>query len=107
MPDTHGSGWGRVRAPACRSSSGAIVVVVLVGGGAAAWAVGGWRELGVPHGHGHPRRHRAEPDVVGTVEPVNDASASFQVAGQVATVTATVGQQVTAGESSPPSTRRR
>ena len=37
-------------------------------------------------------------DVVGTVEPVSDAAASFQVAGQVATVTVTPGQQVTAGQ---------
>ena len=37
--------------------------------------------------------------VVGTVEPVNDASASFQVGGKVATVTTTVGEQVTAGQS--------
>ena len=36
--------------------------------------------------------------VVGTVEPVADASASFQVAGQVATVTATVGEPVSAGQ---------
>ena len=37
-------------------------------------------------------------DVVGNVEPVSDAAASFQVAGQVATVTVTPGQQVTAGQ---------
>ncbi len=37
--------------------------------------------------------------VVGTVEPVSNASAAFQVAGKVATVTAAVGQQVTAGQS--------
>ena len=36
--------------------------------------------------------------VVGNVEPVSDAAASFQVAGQVATVTVTPGQQVTAGQ---------
>jgi multidrug efflux pump subunit AcrA (membrane-fusion protein) len=36
--------------------------------------------------------------VVGTVQPVADASASFQVAGQVATVTATVGEPVSAGQ---------
>ncbi len=36
--------------------------------------------------------------VVGTIEPVNDASASFQVAGHVASVTAVRGAQVTAGE---------
>ena len=36
--------------------------------------------------------------VVGNVEPVSDAAASFQVGGQVATVTVTPGQQVTAGQ---------
>ena len=36
--------------------------------------------------------------VVGNVEPVSDAAASFQVAGQVATVTATPGQVVSAGQ---------
>ena len=37
-------------------------------------------------------------DVVGGVEPVADAAASFQVSGQVATVTVTPGQEVTAGQ---------
>jgi HlyD family secretion protein len=36
--------------------------------------------------------------VVGTVEPVSDASAAFGVGGKVATVSATPGAQVTAGE---------
>ncbi len=36
--------------------------------------------------------------VVGTIEPVNNAAASFQVAGQVASVTVVPGAQVTAGE---------
>ena len=37
--------------------------------------------------------------VVGNVDPVSDAAASFQVPGQVATMTVTPGQQVTAGQS--------
>jgi HlyD family secretion protein len=37
-------------------------------------------------------------DVVGTVEPVDDASASFQVAGQVANLNVTVGESVNAGQ---------
>ena len=36
--------------------------------------------------------------VVGTIEPVDDASASFQVGGKVASVTVAAGDQVTAGE---------
>ena len=37
-------------------------------------------------------------DVIGTVEPVNEATASFQVGGQVASVNVTVGEQVAAGQ---------
>jgi HlyD family secretion protein len=79
--------------------AGALALVIVLGGGAAAWAASsngssGYRMASVT---------RADigqtMTVVGTVEPVNDASASFQVVGKVATVTATVGQQVTAGES--------
>ena len=79
--------------------TGAIVLVVLLGGGAAAWAA----SAGGNSGYRLATVARADIGqsltVVGTVEPVNDASASFQVGGQVATVTAAVGQQVTAGES--------
>jgi multidrug efflux pump subunit AcrA (membrane-fusion protein) len=91
------SGWGRAghrRAVLI----GAVVLVVVLGGGVAAWAeVGnggaGYRMATVT---------RADIDttlnVVGDVEPVSDAAASFQVAGQVATVMATPGQVVTAGQ---------
>jgi multidrug efflux pump subunit AcrA (membrane-fusion protein) len=37
-------------------------------------------------------------DVVGTIEPVNEATASFPIAGTVSTLDVTVGQHVTAGQ---------
>ena len=91
------SGWGRAGHRRAVLIS-AIVAVVVLGGGVAAWAeVGnggaGYRMVTVT---------RADIgttlDVVGNVEPVSDAAASFQVAGQVATVTVTPGQVVTAGQ---------
>jgi multidrug efflux pump subunit AcrA (membrane-fusion protein) len=100
VPDQAAGSFGRDRARRRPLVIGAIVIVaVLVAGGATAWAVSdsgnsGYRMTQVT------RATIAEgQDVVGTVEPVTNASASFQVSGQVATVTATVGEQVTAGES--------
>jgi HlyD family secretion protein len=75
-----------------------VVVVALLAGGAAAWAAQG----GGNTGYRMAKVVRATVDnnltVVGTVEPVNNASVAFQVAGQVAAVTAAAGQQVTAGQ---------
>jgi multidrug efflux pump subunit AcrA (membrane-fusion protein) len=76
-----------------------VIVAVLVIGGATAWAVSGSGNSGYRMAKVVRASIAESQDVVSTIEPVNDASASFQVAGQVATVTATVGQQVTAGES--------
>ena len=79
---------------------GAIVIVaVLVAGGATAFAVSGSGDSGYRTTTVTRATIDQTQDVVGTVEPVSDATAAFQVAGQVATVTATVGEQVTAGES--------
>jgi trimeric autotransporter adhesin len=91
------SGWGRAghrRAVLI----GGIVSVVVLGGGVAAWAAvdnsaAGYRMATVTHAD-----IGTALDVVGNVEPVSDAAASFQVAGQVATVTVSPGQQVTAGQ---------
>ena len=91
------SGWGRAGHRRAVLVGGVVAVVVL-GGGVAAWAevgssVAGYRMATVT---------RADIgttlSVVGNVEPVSDAAASFQVAGQVATVTVTPGQQVMAGQ---------
>ena len=76
-----------------------MVVVLLVAGGATALAASG-------SGNGSYRIAgkvvrvvvASNLVVVGTIEPVNDASASFQVGGQVASVNVTPGAQVTAGE---------
>jgi HlyD family secretion protein len=78
---------------------GAIVLIVVLGGGAAAWAAASSGNSGYRLATVTRADIGQSMTIVGTVEPVNDASASFQVAGQVATVTATVGQQVTAGQS--------
>jgi trimeric autotransporter adhesin len=91
------SGWGRAghrRAVL----AGAVVIAVVVGGAVAAWAA----ESGGSAGYRMGTVTRSDVDttltVVGNVEPVSDASASFQVAGQVATVAVTPGQSVTAGQ---------
>ncbi len=76
-----------------------MIVAVLVAGGATAWAVSGSGDSGYRTATVTRATIDETQDVVGTVEPVSNATASFQVAGQVATVTATVGEQVTAGES--------
>ena len=45
------------------------------------------------HDIGDSRQHRTTLTVVGNVDPVSDAAASFQVGGQVTSVTSTPGQQ--------------
>jgi multidrug efflux pump subunit AcrA (membrane-fusion protein) len=99
VPDQPSGPQGRERARRRPLIIGAIViVVVLVAGGATAWAVSSSGNSGYRMGTVTRATIDQTQDVIGTVEPVDNASASFQVAGQVATVTATVGQQVTAGE---------
>ena len=96
VPSPSESGWrGHARRPVV---IGGIAAVLLVIGGATAWATGssassGYRMTTVVH-----TTVATSLDVVGTVEPVSDASASFQVAGKVVTVTAAVGDTVTAGQ---------
>jgi trimeric autotransporter adhesin len=91
------SGWGRSghwRAVLI----GAAGFAVVVGAGVFAWTQVG----GSTPGYRMTTVTRADIgttlNVVGNVEPVSDAAASFQVGGQVATVTVSAGQQVTAGE---------
>ena len=95
------STWsGRVRSGHARALiAGGVVLVVVLGGGAAAWAATSSGNSGYRLATVTRTDIGQSMTVVGTVEPVNDASASFQVAGKVATVTAAVGQQVTAGQS--------
>ena len=98
VPSAARSGWGGTghrRAVV----AGTLVVLLVLGGGAAAWAA----TAAGSTGYRMARLTRADIQqtmtIVGTVQPVSDASASFQVAGKVATVAATVGEQVTAGQS--------
>ena len=91
------AGWGRTghrRAVLI----GAVVLVVVLGGGAAAWAEVGNGSAGYRQGTVTRADIATSMTVVGNVDPVSDAAASFQVAGQVATMTVTPGQQVTAGQ---------
>ena len=76
----------------------AVVVALLIAGGATALAASGSGDGGYRMGKAVDASVSSNLVVVGTIEPVNDASASFQVAGQVATVTVVPGAQVTAGE---------
>ncbi len=96
MPKSR-AGWGRSghwRAVLV----GSLVLLVIVGGSVAAWA----EVSGGSTGYRMATVTRADIGttltVVGTVEPVSDAAASFQVGGKVASVTVAPGQQVTAGE---------
>jgi multidrug efflux pump subunit AcrA (membrane-fusion protein) len=97
VPNPGLTGWRRhARRPVV---IGATIVVVLLIGGATAWAAGGSGNSGYRLTTVVRATVAKSLDVVGSVEPVNDASASFQVAGQVASVSATVGEKVTAGQS--------
>jgi trimeric autotransporter adhesin len=97
VPKSSGAGWGRAghrRAVLI----GLIVLAVVLGGGVAAWAA-------VAGGNTQYRMATVTRanigttlTVVGDVAPVSQASAAFQVGGQVATVSVTPGQQVTAGQ---------
>ena len=91
------AGWGRAghrRAVLI----GAVVLVVVLGGGVAAWAEVGNGSAGYREATVTKADIGTSMTVVGNVDPVSDAAASFQVAGQVATVAVTPGQQVTAGQ---------
>ena len=77
---------------------GGVVLVVVLGGAGAAWAA--TRPSG-------PNYRTATAvagtvtstlDLTGTIEPVSEATVSFPVTGQVASVAVTQGQQVTAGQ---------
>jgi len=98
VPSSARSGWG----PSGHRRAvlaGAIVLVVVLGGGAVAWAAASGGNSGYRFATVTRADIAQSLTIVGTVQPVNDASASFQVAGQVATVSATVGERVTAGQS--------
>ncbi len=98
MPKSSGSGWGRAghrRAVLI----GAIVLAIILGGGVAAWAEVAGGNTQYRMGTVTRANIGTTLTVVGDVAPVSQASAAFQVGGQVATVSVTPGQQVTAGQS--------
>ena len=70
---------GAVPGTGAPSSSGAIVLIVVLGGGAAAWAAASSGNSGYRMATVTRADIGQSMTVVGTVEPVNDASASFQV----------------------------
>jgi HlyD family secretion protein len=76
-----------------------VVLVALLGGGAAAWAAGTGGPTGYVMAHVVRATVNNSLTLVGTVEPVTDASVAFEVGGKVASVTAAAGQQVTPGQS--------
>ncbi len=77
---------------------GSLVTLVIVGGGGAAWAEMSGGSTGYRMASVTRANIGTTLTVVGSVEPVSDAAASFQVGGQVTTVSVTPGQQVTAGQ---------
>jgi trimeric autotransporter adhesin len=85
--------WGHRRAVLV----GVIVAALLCLGGAA-WASTNGGASGFRTATVAPESIAESLTVVGTVEPVSDAAADFQVGGEVATVSATQGEQVSAGE---------
>jgi multidrug efflux pump subunit AcrA (membrane-fusion protein) len=91
------SGWGRAghrRAVFV----GAVVIVIIAGGSVAAWAEVSGGSAGFRMGTVTHADIATTLTVVGNVQPVSQATASFQVGGQVATVAVTPGQTVTLGQ---------
>jgi multidrug efflux pump subunit AcrA (membrane-fusion protein) len=95
--DPAAKGWRQVRRRPVVLGSTIVVVLILIGG-VTAWAASGSGDSGYRMGKVVRASVGSSMTVVGTIEPVADASASFQVSGQVATVSAAVGDPVTAGE---------
>jgi HlyD family secretion protein len=94
---TNRSGWGRA-GHRRTVLIGALAFAIVIGGGVAAWA----EVSGTSAGYRIVTVTRADIadtlTVVGTLAPVNQAAAAFQVAGKVTSVTVTPGSQVTAGQ---------
>jgi HlyD family secretion protein len=97
VTDRSGKPWrGRKRRPLVIGA--AVVVALLVIGGATALAASSSGGSGFRMTNVVRTSVGSTLGVVGTIEPVDDASASFQVGGKVASVNVAAGDQVTAGE---------
>ncbi|HEY6426602.1 MAG TPA: efflux RND transporter periplasmic adaptor subunit [Acidimicrobiales bacterium] len=97
MPKSTRTGWGRAghrRAVLI----GVVVLAIVLGGGVAAWAAVSGGDTQYRMADVTRADIGTSLTVVGDVAPVNEATASFQVGGKVATVTVAPGQQVTAGQ---------
>ena len=92
-----GVGWGRAGHRRAVLAGG-LVLCLVVGGGIAAWA----EVSGGSTGYRMATVTRADIGttltVVGSIAPVSDAAASFQVGGKVSNVAVSPGESVTAGE---------
>jgi trimeric autotransporter adhesin len=77
---------------------GGVVAAVVIAAGVFAWTQASGGNTGYRTASVTRADIGTSMSVVGNVEPVSDSSASFQVSGQVATVSVTPGQQVTVGQ---------
>jgi multidrug efflux pump subunit AcrA (membrane-fusion protein) len=75
-----------------------IVVLVLLGGGVAAWAATRTTDPTYRTAVAGPATVTSVLNGIGTIQPVSEATVTFPVSGQVATVNVKQGDQVTAGE---------
>lgn len=75
-----------------------VAVLVVAGGGAVVWAASGSSVDGYRTATAAPAMVTATFDTTGTIQPVTQATVAFPVSGQVASLPAQVGQQVTAGQ---------
>lgn len=73
-------------------------VLVVAGGGAAVWASSGSSAGGYRTATAGPAAVTATFDTTGTIQPVSQATVTFPVSGQVASLPVQAGQQVTAGQ---------
>ncbi len=97
MVDAVTAGWrDQARRPVVIVIAVAVALVVI--GGATALAAGGSGASGYRTATVVRTSIAERLAVVGTVEPVSDASPSFQVSGKVTSVNVAVGATVTAGE---------
>lgn len=73
-------------------------VLVVVGGGAAVWAWSGSSASGYRTATAVSAAVTATFDTAGTIQPVSQATVTFPVSGQVASLPVQAGQQVSAGQ---------